>query len=141
MAEIDLTLQDCWASLAAVQERLAAWLLSQGVTLAASYPIRTVFEEVATNIVKYAHADGGQGLHRIEATLSLEDGAALLVVEDDGAAFDPRSVVAKPLEGPLEDQALGGLGLLMVRRMALGLEYRRTALGRNRVEIRLSAAS
>jgi serine/threonine-protein kinase RsbW len=139
VAEIDLTLQDCLASLVAVQERLAAWLPNQGVALAESNRIRIVFEEVATNIMKYAHADGGQGLHRIEAALRIQDGAALLVVEDDGAAFDPRSVKPKPLEGPLEDQALGGLGLLMVGRIALGLDYRRTAQGRNRVEIRLVA--
>lgn len=139
MTEIDLTLQDCFASLAAVQERLAAWLPRQGVALADSYLIRTVFEEVVTNIVKYAHPDGGQGLHRIEAMLRLEDGIALMVVEDDGAAFDPRSVEARPMEGPLEDQALGGLGLLMIRRIALGLNYRRSAQGRNRVEMRLSA--
>lgn len=139
MAEIDLGLQDSLASLAAVQERLAAWLPDQGVALAQSYRIRVVFEEVATNVMKYAHADGGQGLHRIEATLRIQDGAALLVVEDDGVAFDPRSVEAKPLEGQLEDQALGGLGLLLVRRIAIGLDYRRTAEGRNRLEIRLAA--
>jgi serine/threonine-protein kinase RsbW len=139
VAEIDLAFRDCLADLAAAQERLAAWLPHQGVSLVASCHIRVVFEELATNIIKYAHADGGQGLHRVEATLRIQDGAALLVMEDDGTAFDPRSVEAKPLEGPLEDQAVGGLGLLMVGRIALGLDYRRTAQGRNRVEIRLAA--
>lgn len=139
MAEIDLSLRDSLASLAAVQERLAAWLPGQGIALAGMHRIEIVFEEVATNIMKYAHADGGQGRHRIEATLRIQDGSALLTVEDDGFAFDPRSVEAKPLEGPLEDQTPGGLGLLMVRSMALGLDYRRTEQGRNRVEIRLAA--
>ena len=139
MAEIDLSLQDSLASLSAVQQRLAAWLPGQGVAPAEAHRIEIVFEEVATNIMKYAHADGGRGLHRIDATLRIRDGAALLTMEDDGFAFDPRSVEAKPLEGPLEDQTPGGLGLLMVRRMALELDYRRTAQGRNWVEIRLAA--
>lgn len=139
MAEIDLSLRDSLASLATVQERLATWLPGQGVAPAEANRIEIVFEEVVTNIMKYAHADGGQDLHPIEATLRIRDGVALLAVEDDGFAFDPRSVEVKPLEGPLEEQTPGGLGLLMVRRLSLGFDYRRTAQGRNRLEVRLAA--
>jgi len=51
-------------------------------------------------------------------------GKAGVTVSDAGVAFDPRSVPVRSPPRTLEDAALGGLGLVMIRRCSDWLDYR-----------------
>src|SRR5918993_1264539 len=75
-----------------------------------------VFEEVVTNIIKYAYTDDRE--HNIAVWLDVRRDAIVLTFEDDGLAFNP-------LDGPVADappaqrkDAVGGRGLLLVRTAA-----------------------
>lgn len=107
-------------------DRLAAraepFLTGTGVDLETARTVRLAFEEVGTNLLKYAYRDARE--HEIRVTLRAEPSHIVLVVEDDGVAFDPRQAPKPDLDLPLATRPIGGLGLHLVRHLASGLEYR-----------------
>jgi anti-sigma regulatory factor (Ser/Thr protein kinase) len=58
-----------------------------------------VFEEIVTNIIRYAFDDAKE--HPITVSFARSDSELLLTFEDDGRAFDHRKVPAPDLHRPL----------------------------------------
>jgi len=101
-----------------------------------------VFEEVVANIVRHGARPSGET--HIEVILEACPGVITLTFQDDGVAFDPcsgaaagRASVAAPAN--LDDAPDGGFGLIMVRRAASKMRYRRTADARNHLTVELLA--
>ncbi|WP_136661312.1 ATP-binding protein [Nitratireductor sp. XY-223] len=91
--------------------------------------ILIVAEELFLNEVSYGGARGGSNglLFRL---LPQPEGAAL-IMEADGPPFNPIGDVPEPdVDAPLNDRPIGGLGLMLVRKMMDGAEYKRVD-GRN----------
>ncbi len=120
-------------SVAELLARLESWAISQRVRFERRRELLLVGDELATNVAKYS--EGATEL-RVAAR---QDGAGgtVLVVEDDGAPFDPFAQEAPQTGLALEDRVPGGLGLLLVRQLAAHVDYRRVE-GRNRVEVVLA---
>ena len=96
----------------------------------------TALEELFTNTVMHGGAQHDPQA-RIWVGARWADGALTLRYEDARRAFDPHSKIAEALEHtqhPMEQRPTGGLGLLMVYRMADNFRYRH-ADGRNCVEL------
>jgi anti-sigma regulatory factor (Ser/Thr protein kinase) len=100
----------------------------------------TALEELLTNAIVH-----GQAAQQPSATVWLAagyEGDVLQVrYEDAQAAFDPIARIDEALlrtANPLEQRPPGGLGLLMVFRLADGFRYRHTA-GRNRIDLRFTS--
>jgi anti-sigma regulatory factor (Ser/Thr protein kinase) len=115
-------------------ERLEAWAMATGVRFERRRELLVVYDELATNVAKYAT----QACELVVRARRSAHGAVTLVVEDDGAAFDPFAREAAATDRPLEEREPGGLGVLLVRELATSVSYRR-ADGRNRVEVELGA--
>ena len=80
-------------------------------------------EEVFVNIVSYAYPDGkGDVALRVEADA---DGGAVLTIKDSGVAFNPLEKDDPDLTEDLEDRALGGFGVFMVKQIMDKVTYRR----------------
>lgn len=115
-------------------ERLGAALDAQGLQGEARFDAELVFEEVVANIVSHGALPG----RPLDVRVVLESGpdSTVLVFDDDGVAFDPRHQAApKPLR--LDEERIGGFGLVLVRHAAQALDYERTAAGRNRLTVTL----
>jgi len=67
---------------------------------------------------------------RFEVALGSDGGKASVTVSDAGIAFDPLAVEERVLPKTLAEAPAGGLGLVMIRRCADWLDYRREG-GRN----------
>jgi serine/threonine-protein kinase RsbW len=93
-----------------------------------------VLEELLTNIVKYggAHSAGGD----IALTIDNDASGLILRISSEGEAFDPRGVTDKGAAASLADQKIGGLGLVLVNRLADRVEYRHEA-GWNHLNVHL----
>ena len=79
-------------------------------------------EEAVVNICLYAYeVPPGELLVRIEP------GAARFVVEliDEGVPFDPLAVQEPDMRAGVEDRAIGGLGIFLVRRVMDEVSYLR----------------
>lgn len=88
--------------------------------------------EAVTNVVSYAFAPGTD--HTIDIALDVSPSEFVVVVADDGVAFDP---LARPAAQPAADLAsaeIGGLGIALMREFSTRIGYARTG-NLNRLEM------
>lgn len=85
--------------------------------------INQALDELLTNIISYAYEDNLP--HDILVTMTVKDGDIKIALEDDGRAYDPFTTPTPNLELPLEDRAIGGLGVHFVRNLMDAFEYQR----------------
>jgi len=99
------------------------------------FKVNLVLEELGLNILNY----GGQDTSRtpeIEITLTSDDSMLTIEVSDDGLPFNPLQDVDDPdIDGAIEDRAIGGLGVHLVRTLMDDLSYERTTSGRNHLKM------
>jgi anti-sigma regulatory factor (Ser/Thr protein kinase) len=94
------------------------------------YQVRLVLDELLTNVISYGFSDNT--VHEIEVEMRLADSRLMLRIEDDAAAFDPLQADAPDLTSPMEDRAIGGLGIHLVRKLMDSVRYERRD-GKNRL--------
>ncbi|MQA18314.1 ATP-binding protein [Rugamonas rivuli] len=89
-----------------------------------------ILEELLRNSILHGH--GGDSAHSVWVGVE----GALLVYEDEAPAFDPLTQGPPPPDPvrPVEDQQVGGIGLLLIRQLGSAVAYRYSG-GRNRIEI------
>jgi serine/threonine-protein kinase RsbW len=98
------------------------------------FAVNLALEEVITNIISYGYDDNSRE-HVIGVALSVVDGAVLATVDDDGRFFDPGNAREPDVTVPLEQREVGGLGVLLVRKLMDDVTYRRSG-SRNRLTLR-----
>ena len=130
-ATLTLTLKNDLAEL----ERIAAAIEAHGE--ARDWPpvwiqrANLSLDELISNVVTYGYPEGGE--HEIHVVLTERDDSLEVVMEDDGAPFDPFSEAPEPdLEADVDERRLGGLGVHIVRSMMDEVQYERRD-GRNRM--------
>lgn len=119
-------------------EALAALWARHGLSRAVTWPMDVSLDEVLANVVRHGLGGRGEGA-RVEVVLSLDAGSAPplceLVVSDDGPAFDPLAAEAPDTTLGVEERPVGGLGLMLVRRLMDDVAYERRD-GRNHLRLR-----
>jgi serine/threonine-protein kinase RsbW len=121
--------RDLSAYLSAVGE-VERFFAENALPKAVTFKVRLVLEELVVNLIDHAT---GSATDRIDIRLVLEPSRVVLVVEDDGAPFDPRSAPPFDKAKPLEERGPRGLGLHLVRSMTESIVYDRVG-SRNRLE-------
>ena len=120
--------------------RMSRWLQDFGFDAGLRPNVTSVIDlcanELVVNIISYAY----ESPEPREIVLELEPipGGARLVVTDDGRPFNLLEVPDHKLPESLDQAEIGGLGILLVRRMASHCEYRRDQ-GRNILSIEVVA--
>jgi len=115
---------------------LVAFLEPLGVVAPTMNRVEVVLEELVSNPIRHGH-----DVTAITIAADYREGLIDLVVEDDGAEFDP---LAKPDPDPftsLAEAPLGGLGIVLVRRLTCAARYDRIGTGaeaRNRVSVTIT---
>ncbi len=88
--------------------------------------VNIVLDELLSNIVKYSFPDEEE--HVIDITLELfTTGKLTLCLTDEGVPFNPFNAPEPDLLMPLEDREIGGLGILIVKRLMDEYNYKRQA--------------
>lgn len=82
--------------------------------------IEVVLEELVTNVVRHSSE-----ATRLQVMADPSEEGLRLCVEDDGEAFNPLEAEERGPFGKLEDAPLGGLGIVLVRRLSRSVEYSR----------------
>jgi anti-sigma regulatory factor (Ser/Thr protein kinase) len=90
----------------------------KALALDAGYKFEVSLEEIFFNVVKHNTAAS-----QISVDLSVADGVVTLVIEDDGSRFDPFSLSAVSIDGTIEERAVGGLGIHLVKEMMDSCTY------------------
>ena len=128
-----LTLKNDLSEIARVAEAIETHGESRGWPAKWILNVNLSLDELITNIVSYGYL--GSEEHEIRVTLTEQGGALVVVVEDDGIAFDPFTAVPEPdLEASLEERGIGGLGVYFVKTLMDEATYER-ADNRNRITL------
>jgi anti-sigma regulatory factor (Ser/Thr protein kinase) len=110
-----------------------------GVTGGQRYTAELVFEEVVLNTIRHGYHDDGAG-RAIDVSIACRPEAIVMTFEDDAPAFDPREQPDPVLPKSLDEAREGGLGLLLVRKLARDIQYERTSDCRNRLTVTISVS-
>ncbi|MBA4176243.1 MAG: hypothetical protein C0505_06750 [Leptothrix sp. (in: Bacteria)] len=114
-----------------VIEFLAAFDLSPRTL----FNVELALEETLINAMVHAFGDGA--VHVIELHLRLTPDDVELTFEDDGLVFDPTQAADAARPASIEEARPGGLGLMLVRKLARSVAYERRD-GRNSLLIRVA---
>ncbi|KUG29786.1 serine-protein kinase rsbw [hydrocarbon metagenome] len=87
------------------------------------YQLRLVLDELLTNVISYGFSDNKD--HEIEVEIRLAGSQLQFRIEDDAAPFDPLRVDSPDLTTTVEDRAIGGLGIHLVRKLMDSVHYER----------------
>lgn len=117
-----ITLQNDMSQLAEASDWLMAWAGARQLPEKLAFSLRLCLEEALANIVMHAF-DGGN--HAIIVEASQQEGEVAIQFQDDGKPFDPLSQAPNPDRDPLEDEKLGGYGLILLQKFTKAIEYER----------------
>ena len=78
-------------------------------------------DEIASNIVKHSGASGFE----VDIELMQDPAGVKLVFIDDGAPYDPLAHADPDTSLPADERPIGGLGIMMVRKMSDSMSYER----------------
>lgn len=84
-----------------------------------------VLEEVLVNIINYAYPNDNDPHDVVVQFMQPHADEACFVFEDDGVAFDPTAYKRVNVDAPIENRAVGGLGIHLMRQLSNGMSYRR----------------
>jgi serine/threonine-protein kinase RsbW len=124
-APLVLSLEGTMAAFETGREALRKFLEDAGAGAGALYRAELVFEELVTNIIRYAHAGSPEKRGPIQVTAGVHDSEILLTLEDDGAPFNPLQAPLAPPPASMKEAKLGGLGLRLVQSAAKRIAYER----------------
>jgi len=126
VARLELRVRGDIAGLAPAEAELERWVEAQELPSRAAYRVQLVFEELATNALKYGAPESG-GEAEVSASIRRTGDRVELELRDRGAPFDPTAAAPAPAAATLAEAAIGGRGLILVRKAAASLTYRRVA--------------
>ena len=100
-----------------------------GLSARTLHRAEVILEELVSNLVRH-----GEGVRELRVIAAVRDGVVGLVVEDDGAPFNPFDHPEPQPFTRLQDAELGGLGILLVTRFSSATSYERIG-DRNRITV------
>lgn len=117
-----LTVRAAVENLEAVQAFVDERLEAAGCSMKAQMQIAVAVEEIFVNIASYAYAPG-EGDAEVCVEIA-EDGASVTIsFADRGRAYDPLSRDDPDISLPAEQRDVGGLGILMTKKLMDELSY------------------
>ena len=95
-------------------------LAQAGCPLRTQMQIDIVIDEIFSNIAKFAYgANRGKASVRIETM----DNEVVITFSDSGKHYNPLEQAAPDITSPLEKREIGGLGLMIVKKMMDDVRY------------------
>lgn len=101
-------------SLKAIADYVVEAAKSAGLDKKSTYRLRLAVDEVATNIITHGYQEANLS-GKLDLFADINNSALTVWVEDTGARYDPYEQVSleEELQKPLEERAMGGLGVYL----------------------------
>ncbi|MEN3976817.1 ATP-binding protein [Emcibacter sp. SYSU 3D8] len=120
--EFSTTMANDMADLGRLPPEIEAFAERADLPADVAMHIDLVLDELLVNTISYGFPDGRPG--KITVRMRVEDDV-VIVIEDDGDAFDPLGAPPPDVESDLENRPVGGLGVHLVRTMMDSVDYQR----------------
>ena len=120
--EMRMELSPRMSALSSLGEMIEDFGKSHEIPDATIFGVNVEIDELMTNYVAYA-------LHKVQhprmhVILRAFPGRLVLIVEDNGPAFNPLDAPEADLTSGIDDRRVGGMGLHLVRKYADRIDYR-----------------
>jgi anti-sigma regulatory factor (Ser/Thr protein kinase) len=106
-------------AVSALTERATDFLHAAGVDQRTVHHITLVLDEILTNLISHGQSANAAAMVRIAVESDRVKGEII----DAGPFFDPRSTPDPATEITATERPIGGLGLMLVRRLTTDLDY------------------
>lgn len=110
-------------NLHAAMEFLKNFFINSSIDSGAAMQVELAVEEALVNIVSYAYTDSS-GDMELSCDIS-PDRKLTCIISDSGTAFDSLQKEEPDLSIPVEERAIGGLGIFLVKKMMDDVQYKR----------------
>ena len=121
---VEIKLRNKLSELARFNQTLTEFGRRHSLAPKIMHDLNLALEEILTNIISYGYTDNREE-HEIKVGLSVQPGEVRVDVEDDGQPFNLLEAPEPDTTKPLEERTVGGLGILLVRQLMDGLDYKR----------------
>jgi serine/threonine-protein kinase RsbW len=128
-----LVLQNRVAELRRLNQAIEKFARESDLPAADQSAIELVLEELVTNAIHHGYPEGGE--HEMSIGLRMDGRVIEMRLEDDGLPFDPTRAAQADTETSIEDRAIGGLGIHLVKNLVHEMAYARRQ-GRNVLTLR-----
>lgn len=132
VARLELTIKNQTAELERVSKQSALFLKQLNVADDVARKVRLSCEELISNIILFAYDDKHE--HEIGISLALCGNRLAVSILDDGKPFNPFRQNVPDVDAALDERAMGGLGIYLVRSMMSKVAYHRQT-GKNVVTL------
>lgn len=112
---LKLTIPGRYANVAEVCQTCADMIRNAGLDEDTAFHIEMAVDEACTNIIH--HAYGGEGAGEIELACRIENDQVIVTLHDHGKPFNPDAVPPPKMAETIEEVAIGGLGLYLMRKL------------------------
>ena len=109
-----------FSSLDSIFDFAGSFLAAEALSEEVSYAVNLAVEELFTNMVKYNTGGGGDITIRIDRE---GDDVVMQLVDSDVDPFDPGGIGDVDTSKPMEQRAIGGLGLHLVKSVVDKISY------------------
>lgn len=127
-----LVIQNRLLEMSRVERWLAGFIEKWEIPAGAGFAVDLVINEAVANVISHAYRDGAD--HQIAVSLTDTPEAVVVEIVDDGEAFNPFDAPAMATASDLEQAAIGGRGIHLIKSYSDDYDYRRVA-GRNRLRL------
>jgi serine/threonine-protein kinase RsbW len=131
--EYKFELKNYLSELKALHQHLSHWGGDIGLAADSIARINICLDELFTNIVSYGFDNDSE--HIVKFTLIVDHHLVTINIEDDGIPFNPLEKVDPDFPENVESAKIGGLGILIIRKLMDNVAYERTS-GKNKLTMR-----
>ncbi len=119
--KINFTLENDLLELKRIQSPLNIFFRSNHLSKDVIFSIELILEESLKNIISYGYPSKEK--HEILVSLEITNKELLLIIKDDGKAFNPINHKDPDPTKTIEERSVGGLGVFLIKKMADNLNY------------------
>lgn len=121
--EKSITLNNEISEIVKLNEFVEKTCMTQGLKNEFINDLKLAIEEVVVNAISYSYKENEKG--EIIVSLKFQPDEVLGEIKDNGKEFDPTVEKEVNVEAGLDERAVGGLGLFLVRQLTDSISYRR----------------
>ena len=123
-------------SLSDIAQYVAVQASAAGLDEDRTFEVQMAVDEACTNSIQHAYRGHNTGELRVCCFREGDD--FVVEITDFGAPFDPQSIPAPDVTGPLEERSIGGLGVYLMRQLMDSVQFRADPQSGNVVVMRKS---
>lgn len=117
----EICVSSATANLAEIADFVAERAALAGLDEERVFAVQMAVDEACTNSMQHAYEGRADGEVRI--CCYVDDDDFVVQIFDHGKRFDPEAVPEPDLASPLEERAIGGLGVFFMRRLMDCVEF------------------